>query len=411
MFMKIIPRQKPKLPPDVTRLFLDLLKEDKLLEGEHLGQFEHVFATYIGVKHAMLISSGRLALYILLKYFAIGQGDEVILPSYTCPIVPSIIVAADARPVFIDISPDDLNMNPDLIERSLTRHTKAVVATHIGGHPCDMARIIEIGRKHNIKIIEDCAQALGAEYNGKRVGSIGDVAYFSFATGKQINTMGGGIITTNDDTLDSYIREKVSSYLLPNKSSIIKKFMCMYTIHACMRPILFNVLVFPIIYLSNIFYKDIINVLFKDKGILAHFSDRPYEKYSNLQAAIGLCHFKSLVDENKKRIANSNILNTYLGASIARQKQMNGTTPIYLYYTLICNDRSQIKRRLLARGIDTQESWNVSCASLPLFTQYAIHCSVADRVAQEALYIPNYPSLNQDTMRSIARTVNNMVRA
>lgn len=409
--MKIIPRQKPKLPPDVTRLFLDLLKEDKLLEGEHLGQFEHVFATYIGVKHAMLISSGRLALYILLKYFAIGQGDEVILPSYTCPIVPSIIVAADARPVFIDISPDDLNMNPDLIERSLTRHTKAVVATHIGGHPCDMARIIEIGRKHNIKIIEDCAQALGAEYNGKRVGSIGDVAYFSFATGKQINTMGGGIITTNDDTLDSYIREKVSSYLLPNKSSIIKKFMCMYTIHACMRPILFNVLVFPIIYLSNIFYKDIINVLFKDKGILAHFSDRPYEKYSNLQAAIGLCHFKSLVDENKKRIANSNILNTYLGASIARQKQMNGTTPIYLYYTLICNDRSQIKRRLLARGIDTQESWNVSCASLPLFTQYAIHCSVADRVAQEALYIPNYPSLNQDTMRSIARTVNNMVRA
>ena len=409
--MKIIPRQKPKLPPDVTRLFLDLLKEDKLLEGEHLGQFEHVFATYIGVKHAMLISSGRLALYILLKYFAIGQGDEVILPSYTCPIVPSIIVAADARPVFIDISPDDLNMNPDLIERSLTRHTKAVVATHIGGHPCDMARIIEIGRKHNIKIIEDCAQALGAEYNGKRVGSIGDVAYFSFATGKQINTMGGGIITTNDDTLDSYIREKVSSYLLPNKSSIIKKFMSMYGIHACMRPILFNVLVFPIIYLSNIFYKDIINVLFKDKGILAHFSDRPYEKYSNLQAAIGLCHFKSLVDENKKRIANSNILNTYLGASIARQKQMKGATPIYLYYTLICNDRSQIKRRLLARGIDTQESWNVSCASLPLFTQYAIHCSVADRVAQEALYIPNYPSLNQDTMRSIARTVNNMVRA
>jgi len=409
--MKIIPRQKPKLPPDVTRLFLDLLKADKLLEGEHLGQFEHVFATYIGVKHAMPISSGRLALYILLKYFAIGQGDEVILPSYTCPVVPSIIVAAGARPVFIDISPDDLNMNPDLIERSLTRHTKAVVATHIGGHPCDMARIIEIGRKHNIKIIEDCAQALGAEYNGKRVGSIGDVAYFSFATGKQINTMGGGIITTNDDTLDSYIREKVSSYLLPNKSSIIKKFMSMYGIHACMRPILFNVLVFPIIYLSNIFYKDIINVLFKDKGILAHFSDRPYEKYSNLQAAIGLCHFKSLVDENKKRIANSNILNTYLGASIARQKQMNGATPIYLYYTLICNDRSQIKRRLLARGIDTQESWNVSCASLPLFTQYAIHCSVADRVAQEALYIPNYPSLNQDTMRSIARTVNNMVRA
>jgi len=409
--MKIIPRQKPRLPPDVARLFLDLLKEDKLLEGEHLGQFEHVFATYIGVKHAMLISSGRLALYILLKYFAIGQGDEVILPSYTCPVVPSIIVAADARPVFIDISPDDLNMNPDLIEQSLTRHTKAVVATHIGGHPCDMARIIEIGRKHNIKIIEDCAQALGAEYNRKRVGSIGDVAYFSFATGKQINTMGGGIITTNDDTLASYIREKVNSYLLPNKSSIIKKFVCMHTIHTCMRPILFNVLVFPIIYLSNIFYKDIINVLFKDKGILAHFSDKPYEKYSNLQAAIGLCHFKSLVDENKKRIANSNILNTYLGASIARQKQMNGTTPIYLYYTLICNDRSQIKRKLLARGIDTQESWNVSCASLPLFTQYAIHCSVADRVAQEALYIPNYPSLNQDTMRSIARTVNNMVRA
>lgn len=408
--MKIVPRQNPELPPHAIWLFLNLLIKNKLIEGEYIEQFEAEFARYVGVKHAILVSSGRLALYLILKYFNISDGDEVILPSFTCPVVPSTIVSVGARPVFVDVELETFNINPSLIEQCVTKNTKVIIATHIEGQPCDLNRIIEISAKYNLKVIEDCAQALGAEYKGKKVGNIGDVAYFSFALGKQINTKGGGVLLTNDDKIAHYIKDKVKSYRSPKRWVIIKKFIFMYMVHLSIKPFLFNPLIFPIIYLSNLFKRDIINVFFEDKGFLRNFTDKYCVKYSNFQAAIGLKNLKYLEEKNKKRIKNANIFNKYLHPSIKRQKQINNTKPIYLYYSVVLNNRGKIKRKLLKYGIDTQESWNVSCSSLGLFKKYGIECPVADELEKKVLYIPNYPDLDEKVLKHIAETINEVLR-
>jgi len=408
--MKIVPRQKPQLPQHAVRLFLNLLIKNRLVEGENIEQFEVEFARYAGVKHAILVSSGRLALYLILKYFNISDGDEVILPSFTCPVVPSTIVSVGARPVFVDVELETFNISPSLIEQCVTKNTKIIIATHIEGRPCDLNRIIEISAKYNLKVIEDCAQALGAEYKGKKVGSIGDVAYFSFAIGKQINTKGGGVLLTNDDKIAQYIRDKVKSYRSPRRWVIIKKFIFMYMVHLSIKPFLFNLLIFPIMHLSNLFKKDIINIFFEDKGILRNFTDKYCVKYSNLQAVIGLEHLKYLERENKKRIENAHILNKYLHPSIKKQRQINNTKPIYLYYSVVLNNRSEIKRKLLKCGIDTQESWNVSCSSLELFKKYSMDCPVADELEKKVLYIPNYPNLDERVLKHIAKTINEVIK-
>lgn len=404
--MKIIPRQRPYLPPGAIKLFLKLMIKNKLLTGECIEEFEKKLVEYIGMKHAILVSSGRAALYLILKYFNVEEGDEIILPSFTCPVVPSTIVSAGARPVFVDIEPESFNMNPLLIERCLTANSIAIIATHIEGQPCDLSRIIEIAKKYNLKVIEDCAQAFGAEYKNKKVGNFGDAAYFSFAMGKQINTRGGGVILTNDDEMAEYIRNRIKSYPEAKKGVIIRKFVFMNTVHFFMKSFLFNSLIFPGIYVSNLFSEDIINILFEDKGLLRNFTDKYCVKYSNLQAAIGLRRLESLEENNKKRIENANILNKYLHPAIKRQRQVSGAKPVYLYYSVVLENRSRIKRRLLNYGIDTQASWNVSCPSLNLFKDYATDSPVADGLEKSSLYIPVYPDLKEKDLKYIAERIN-----
>lgn len=404
--MKIIPRQTPHLPPGAVKLFIKLMIENKLLAGECIEEFEGKLAEYVGTKHAILISSGRAALYIILKYFNVKEGDEIILPSFTCPVVPSTIVSVGANPVFVDVEPETFNINPLLIERYLTKNTKAIIATHIEGQPCDLERIIEIAGKYNLKVIEDSAQSLGAEYKGRKAGNLGDVAYFSFAMGKQINTRGGGAILTNDDRMAEYIRNRIKNYPQAKMGVIIRKFIFMHIVHFSTKPFLFNSLIFPVLYLSNLFGRDIINVLFEDKGLLKNFTDKYCVRYSNLQAAIGLRHLEYLEGDNKKRVKNADTLNKYLHPEIHRQKQIDGVKSIYLYYSVLLENRERIKSRLLNYGVDTQEGWNISCSSLNLFREYAADCPVADALGKSSLYIPIYPHLNEKDLKYIAERIN-----
>lgn len=402
----MISRQKPKLPSNALRIFLSLLHKNKLLDGDYVKVFEQEFSRYLDVRHTILVSSGRVALYLILKQLGINYGDEVIVPSFTCPVVPSVLVGMGIKPIFVDVDAETFNINPFLIESCLTGKTKAVVATHIEGQPCDMGSINKIAVKYNLKIIEDCAQALGAEYNGRKVGSIGDVGYFSFAMGKQINTRGGGAIVTNNDYLAEEIRNIIAKYALPKRSGIIKKFVFMYLVSLGVKYFLFNLFIFPLIYLSNLFGKDIINLLFEDKGVLGKFTDKYCVKYSNLQAAIGLENLKKIDADNNKRIMISSILDKNITLKIKRQQQIKGIKSIHLYYSVLLDNRLEVKRKLLNYGIDTQESWNVSCSSLELFRQYYKDCPVADKLSRTSLYIPNYPDLDEKNACCIANGIN-----
>jgi len=170
--------------------------------GRECRNFEDEFAEWSGCKHAIAVANGTVALDLAWIALGIGQDDEVIVTSRTFLASVSSIVNAGATPVFVDVSPDSQNITPEHIQTAITPKTKAILAVHLAGWPCEMDEIMALAKTHNLKVVEDCAQAHGAEYKGKPVGSIGHIGVWSFCQDKIMSTGGeGGMVTTNDKEL------------------------------------------------------------------------------------------------------------------------------------------------------------------------------------------------------------------
>lgn len=170
--------------------------------GQECREFEREFAAFVGVKHAVALANGTLALDVALKALGIGRGDEVVVTPRTFLASVSCVVTAGATPVFADIDRDTQNLSAETIKLVITPRTRAVICVHLAGMPCDMDSIIDLAAQHNIYVIEDCAQAHGATYKGRSVGSIGHVGAWSFCQDKIMTTGGeGGMVTTNDAEL------------------------------------------------------------------------------------------------------------------------------------------------------------------------------------------------------------------
>jgi dTDP-4-amino-4,6-dideoxygalactose transaminase len=169
--------------------------------GERVVAFEEAFSRYIGTRHAIATTSGTVALELALRSLEIKPGDEVIVPAYTFMATATSVLFTSAIPVFVDISPDTYCIDPVAVEDAVTDRTKAVIPVHIGGCPADMDGIMDVARRHGLAVIEDAAQAHGAEWRGKKVGSIGDLGCFSFQSSKNMTSGEGGAVTTNDDAL------------------------------------------------------------------------------------------------------------------------------------------------------------------------------------------------------------------
>ena len=177
-----------------------------LLGGE-CEAFEHEFATYCGVRHCIGCANGLDALKLIVRAYGIGPGDEVIAPANTYIASLISISANGATPVLVEPDPATCLINPDLIEEKITPRTKAIMVVHLYGRAMEMTKVWDIAQRHGLKVIEDCAQAHGAVFDGKRVGNLGDAAGFSFYPGKNLGCLGdGGCVTTNDDALAEKIR-------------------------------------------------------------------------------------------------------------------------------------------------------------------------------------------------------------
>jgi perosamine synthetase len=185
---------------------METMKSGWVTQGKKVEEFEKAFAKYCGVKHGVAVNSGTAALHIALATLDIKLGDEVITTPLSCVATTNPIVYLNAKPVFVDVEPPTLNINPALIEKKITQNTKAIIPVHLFGHPVDLDPIMEIAEKHNISIIEDAAQAHGAKYKGKKVGSFGHISCFSFYADKLITTVEGGIALTNDEDLADKMR-------------------------------------------------------------------------------------------------------------------------------------------------------------------------------------------------------------
>jgi len=177
-----------------------------LLAGNVVESFEKEFANYIGVKHAIAVNSGTAALHIAIASLDIGPGDEIIIPSFTFIATASSVLHNNAIPIFADIDNLTYNLDPKSVKKKITNKTKAIIPVHLAGIPADMDPLMEIAKENNIAIIEDACQSHGAKYNGKKVGSIGDLGTFSFYPTKNMTTGEGGIITTNNDNLAEQCR-------------------------------------------------------------------------------------------------------------------------------------------------------------------------------------------------------------
>lgn len=192
--------QWPRLTEQLSKSVLDALRhEDWGVGSKVIARFQEQFAAFQDAKYSISTSSGSTALWVALKAAGVKAGDEVIIPAYTFIATASSVLMSNAIPVFVDIDKHTLNIDPDLIEAAITDKTKAIIPVHIGGNPAHMDAIIKIGKKYNIPVIEDAAQAHGAEWNGKRVGAIGLGGIFSFQTSKNMTSGEGGAIVTNDE--------------------------------------------------------------------------------------------------------------------------------------------------------------------------------------------------------------------
>ena len=205
-FVSFIPLEQ-ELNNDLHEAFERVLSSSWYIEGEEDRNFEQSFAEYIGTKYCIGCGNGLDALMLALKALGTGKGDEVILPANTFIATALAVTYVGARPVLTDADPHTFNIDSDLIEQSITDRTKVIMPVHLYGQPCDMDPIIDIAHRHGIKVIEDCAQAHGAGYKGRRVGTFGDAAGFSFYPGKNLGALGdAGAAVTDDEETAAKIR-------------------------------------------------------------------------------------------------------------------------------------------------------------------------------------------------------------
>lgn len=196
-----IPLSRPDITEAEIQAVCDVLRTPNLSLGPKLPEFEQNFARYIGKKHAIAVNSGTSALFMCMLATGIGPGDEVITPPFTFIATSNSILMAGATPVFADIDPDNLNIDPAEIEKKITRKTKAILPVEVFGNPANFDKISEVARKHNLIVIEDSCEALGSSLNGKNAGTFGLFSTFAFYPNKQITTGEGGMILTDDEEL------------------------------------------------------------------------------------------------------------------------------------------------------------------------------------------------------------------
>ena len=191
----------PRITAGQKEQLLNTLESDSLgIGSDAIKAFEDQFAEFQDAKYCIATSSGTNALWVALKAGGVSAGDEVIIPPYTFIATASAVLMANAVPVFVDIDPETFNIDPVLIEKAITERTKVIMPVHIAGNPADMDRINDIAKKYNITVIEDAAQAHGAEWDGVKVGALAAGGIFSFQSSKNMNSGEGGAIISNDDT-------------------------------------------------------------------------------------------------------------------------------------------------------------------------------------------------------------------
>jgi perosamine synthetase len=201
----------PLSAPEITELDIEavtgVLRTSSLSLGPKVREFERAISHYVGASDAIAVSSGTSGLHLCIRALGISEGDEVLLPSFTFIAVANAVRYERATPVFVDIDPQTLNLDPSLLEQAITPRTRAIIVVHTFGCPGELTSILQLARRHGLFVIEDACEAIGAEYEGQKVGALGDVGVFAFYPNKQITTGEGGAVVTNNPEIALKVRK------------------------------------------------------------------------------------------------------------------------------------------------------------------------------------------------------------
>src|SRR5713226_8364004 len=244
--MRAIARYGVRSVPGDEKEIIAAFRRGEAVEGPAIAEYESRFSEYHGMRHAISASFGRMACFYILRALDLPAGSEIIFPALTFWVIPDIARRAGLRPVFVDVDPATFNIDATKIDAAITDKTRAIVPTHLYGQPCDMTEVVRLAEKHNLIVIEDCAQAAGALYRGRKVGTFGRAALFSFQLLKGINTYGGGMALTNDAALAECIRAQAKAEPLQSTGDLIKRLLTGIVARSLVSPKGFTFWGFPI---------------------------------------------------------------------------------------------------------------------------------------------------------------------
>ncbi len=356
----MIPIAKPVIGEAEKQAVLEVLDSGMLVQGPRVKALEERFAAVCGTKYAVATSSGTTALHIALLAHGIGPGDEVITTSFTFIATVSSILFTGAKPVFVDIEEETFNLNPALIEAAITERTRAILPVHLYGYPCDMDAILDIARRHDLLVIEDAAQAIGARYKGRPVGSFGTGCFSLYAT-KNVMSGEGGMITTDDEAFAEKCR--------------------MLRSHGSRKRYYYEFLGYNL-------------------------------RMSDLHAAIGLAQMDRLEEFTARRRENAAYLSEHI-ESVVTPKVKEGYEHVWHQYTVRVDggrDRDAAVERLREAGIGTGVFY-----PLPVHQQGYIREIVGDvslpvteQMAREVISLPVHPLVSEDDLATIVAAVNEL---
>lgn len=361
----MIPVAEPNLEGNELKYVEDCIKTGWISSiGEYVTRFEEGFSRYCGVKHGVAVANGTVALHLALEALGIKKGDEVIVPSLTFVATANAVKYTGAKPVFVDSEPRTWNINPGKIEEKITEKTRAIIPVHLYGHPCDMDRIREIAEKHGLVIIEDAAEAHGAEYKNKKTGSLSTISCFSFYGNKILTTGEGGMCLTDDEKLAEKMRQ-----LKDHGMSKEKRY-----------------------YHPQIGYN---------------------YRLTNIQAAIGLAQLERIEQIIETKRKNAKFYNSLL-------KDVKGITlpveepwakNVYWLYSILIEkdyklDRDRLMAELKAEGIDTRPFF-IPLHKMPYLDE-GLKLQVAEDLGMKGINLPSSTKLTKEEIHKIAETISRL---
>ena len=351
--------QYQTIKSEIDAAIANIITKSAFVGGEEVRRFESEFAAFCEARACVGVGNGTDALYLTLRALGIGAGDEVITVAHTFIATAEAISMTGATAVFIDVTDDTMLMDPKLIEAAITPRTKAIVPVHLYGQSCDMDAIMEIARKHGLKVVEDAAQAHGGRWRGQRVGSIGDAATFSFYPGKNLGAFGdAGAVVSQDEALIEQIR------MLANHGRLEK-----YT----------------------------------------HKMEGVNSRLDGMQAAILRVKLRHLDEWNQKR---RQIADFYLDALPPNEFRPQGVNPnaepVWHLFVVRMADRESLQQRLKAEGIATGIHYPVPLHLQPAFESRQLPLGtfpVTEAAANQVVSLPMYPELSQEQLESIVNAM------